>query len=125
MNSRTGICYTEADKALMWDRWQQGESLHAIPKHLGRYHPSIRRILATPGFKAILAPMQNVALASINRRAPEQTKKAPLRRPFCFVLASPRGLMKTIPGFHPEGALRASKFAPGEFFEPLNAVERN
>jgi hypothetical protein len=26
--------------------------------------------------------------------------------------------MKTIPGFHPSGALRASKFAPGEFVEP-------
>ena len=27
---RQRIYYTEADKALMWDRWQQGESLHTI-----------------------------------------------------------------------------------------------
>jgi len=49
MNRRTKIHYTEADKALMWDRWQQGESLHAIARHFGRHHPSIRRILAASG----------------------------------------------------------------------------
>jgi len=27
---RQRIYYTEADKALMWDRWQKGESLHTI-----------------------------------------------------------------------------------------------
>lgn len=27
------IYYTEADKALMWDRWQRGESLHSIAGH--------------------------------------------------------------------------------------------
>ena len=30
MKYRTRIYYTEADKALMWDRWQQGDSLHSI-----------------------------------------------------------------------------------------------
>jgi IS30 family transposase len=49
MKRRTRIHYTEADKALMWDRWQQGESLHAIAGHFGRHHPSIRRILAETG----------------------------------------------------------------------------
>jgi hypothetical protein len=28
------------------------------------------------------------------------------------------GLSETIPGFGPAGALRATKFAPGEFVEP-------
>jgi len=27
MNYRPRIYYTETDKALMWDRWQKGESL--------------------------------------------------------------------------------------------------
>jgi len=49
MSRRTRIHYTEADKALMWDRWQQGESLHTIAGHFGRHHPSIRRILAATG----------------------------------------------------------------------------
>lgn len=31
MKRRTRIQYTEADKALMWERWRQGESLHHRP----------------------------------------------------------------------------------------------
>jgi IS30 family transposase len=45
----TRIYYTEADKALMWDRWQKGESLHAIASHFGRSHSSIQTILARTG----------------------------------------------------------------------------
>ena len=30
MKYRTRIYYTEADKALMWDRWQRGESLRSV-----------------------------------------------------------------------------------------------
>ena len=29
---RTRIYYTESQKAAMWDRWQQGDSLHAIAR---------------------------------------------------------------------------------------------
>ena len=43
------IYYTEADKALKWDRWQKGESLHAIASHFGLSHTSIRSILARTG----------------------------------------------------------------------------
>jgi hypothetical protein len=32
MKQRPRIYYTETDKALMWDRWQKGESLQAITK---------------------------------------------------------------------------------------------
>jgi IS30 family transposase len=46
---RPRIHYTEADKALMWDRWQQGESLHEIARLFDRYHHSVRRILAATG----------------------------------------------------------------------------
>ena len=34
------------------------------------------------------------------------------------------GLLKTIPGFHPAGALRATKFAPGEFVESSVAARQ-
>ena len=30
MKYRTRIYYTEAQKTLMWDRWQKGESLSSI-----------------------------------------------------------------------------------------------
>ena len=46
---RQRIYYTEADKALMWDRWQKGESLHTIARLFDRYHTSVQRILAETG----------------------------------------------------------------------------
>ncbi len=49
MAYRTRIYYTDADKELMWDRWQAGESLHSIARLFDRYHPSIQRILAQTG----------------------------------------------------------------------------
>ena len=36
MGYPTRIYYTEADKALIWDRWQKGESINAIGSHFGR-----------------------------------------------------------------------------------------
>src|SRR5210317_235431 len=41
--------YSEADKALMWERWQKGESLHTIGQLFERSHTSVRRILAETG----------------------------------------------------------------------------
>ena len=49
MKRRTRIQYTEADKALMWERWRQGESLHAIARLFNRYHPSIGGITSRTG----------------------------------------------------------------------------
>jgi len=49
MKYRTRIYYTEEQKALMWDRWQKGESLGSIAKLFDRSHSSIQRILAQTG----------------------------------------------------------------------------
>ena len=49
MAYRTRIKYTAAQRAEMWDRWQQGESLHSIARLFDRPHNSIRRILAATG----------------------------------------------------------------------------
>jgi hypothetical protein len=47
MNYRTRLYYyTETDKALMWERWRQGESLHAIAQLFDRNHSAIGGILA-------------------------------------------------------------------------------
>ena len=52
MKRRTRIRYTDAQKALMWDRWQKGESLHQIARLFDRHHSSVRAILAeTGGFR--------------------------------------------------------------------------
>ena len=49
MAYRTRIKYTAAQRSEMWDRWQQGESLHSIARLFDRPHNSIRRILAATG----------------------------------------------------------------------------
>ena len=49
MKYPTRIYYTETDKALMWDRWQKGESQHSIGRHFGRSHSSIQNILRRTG----------------------------------------------------------------------------
>ena len=49
MKQRQRIYYTEAQKAVMWERWKKGESLHQIAELFNRNHSSIQRILAESG----------------------------------------------------------------------------
>ncbi|MDN5781297.1 MAG: IS30 family transposase [Luteimonas sp.] len=49
MKRRTRIRYTDSQKALMWDRWQKGESLHQIARLFDRHHSSVRAILVESG----------------------------------------------------------------------------
>jgi IS30 family transposase len=49
MAQKPRIYYTDTHKALMWERWRQGESLQKIAQLFGRNHSSISRILAETG----------------------------------------------------------------------------
>ena len=49
MKQRPRIYYTEADKALMWNRWQKGESLNSIARLFDRHHSAIQGVLARTG----------------------------------------------------------------------------
>ena len=49
MKQRPRIYYTETDKALMWERWQRGDSLSAIARHFDRHHSAIQGILSRTG----------------------------------------------------------------------------
>ena len=49
MKRRPKIYYTEEQKALMWDRWKNGESLESIARLFDRHHPSIERIIRAHG----------------------------------------------------------------------------
>jgi len=49
MKQRPRIYYTEANKALMWDRWQKGESLNSIARLFDRHHSAIQGVLARTG----------------------------------------------------------------------------
>jgi IS30 family transposase len=56
MKYRSRIYYTDTDKALMWDRWQKGDSLHTIARLFDRSHGSIAGILSRTG--GIRAPQR-------------------------------------------------------------------
>jgi IS30 family transposase len=49
MKQRTRRYITEAEMALIWDRWEKGESLNAIARDLGRYHSAVQGALARTG----------------------------------------------------------------------------
>jgi len=68
MKQRQRIYYTEADKALMWDRWQRGESLNVIARHFGRSHSSIQGILSrTGGIRPPARRRSRLALTLVER----------------------------------------------------------
>ena len=46
---RPRIYYTESQRALMWERWQKGESLQQIAQLFDRNHSSVHGILAATG----------------------------------------------------------------------------
>jgi DNA-binding NarL/FixJ family response regulator len=49
MKQRPRIYYSASQRALIWDRWQKGETLHQIARLFDRYHSSIQRIMAETG----------------------------------------------------------------------------
>ena len=49
MKRRPRIYYTEAQRSLMWERWQKGDSMHAIARLFDRGHSSVQGILSATG----------------------------------------------------------------------------
>ena len=49
MKRRPRIYYSASQRALIWERWRKGETLHQIARLFDRYHSSIHRILAESG----------------------------------------------------------------------------
>jgi len=49
MKRKPRIYYSDTQKALMWDRWQKGDSMNAIARFFDRGHSSIQRILSETG----------------------------------------------------------------------------
>jgi IS30 family transposase len=49
MKRRPRIYYSDNQKALMWERWRQGDSLQKIAQLFERNHSSVERILAETG----------------------------------------------------------------------------
>ena len=49
MKYRTRTFYTESQKALMWERWRQGWTLHQVAQLFNRAHTSVQGILVRTG----------------------------------------------------------------------------
>jgi IS30 family transposase len=49
MKYRARIYYTDSQKALMWERWREGWTLHQIAQLFNRAHTSVQGILARTG----------------------------------------------------------------------------
>jgi hypothetical protein len=49
MKHRTRTYYTDGQKALMWERWREGWTLHQIAHLFNRAHTSVRGVLAQTG----------------------------------------------------------------------------
>lgn len=49
MKRRPRIYYTETQKALMWERWQKGDSLQQIAQLFDRHHSAVQGILIKTG----------------------------------------------------------------------------
>jgi len=70
MKRRPRIYYTESQKALMWDRWQRGDSLAQIAKLFDRYHSSVEGILAeSGGIRPTPRHRSRLALTLVEREA--------------------------------------------------------
>ena len=68
MKYRTRIYYSEEQKAVMWDRWQKGDSLHSIARLFERGHGSIAGILSkTGGIRPPTRTRSNIALTLSKR----------------------------------------------------------
>jgi IS30 family transposase len=63
MKYRTRTYYTDAQKALMWERWKQGWTLHQIGQLFNRAHTSVQGILSrTGGFRPPQRSRSKIAL---------------------------------------------------------------
>ena len=49
MGYRPRIYYSDSQKALMWERWQKGDSLQQIAQLFDRNHSSVQGILVQSG----------------------------------------------------------------------------
>src|SRR5882724_10028133 len=74
MKQRPRIYYTERQKALMWERWQKGESLQQIAQLFDRNHSSIQRILAETG--GIRPAQRHRSRLALTLAEPEEISRA-------------------------------------------------
>ncbi len=73
MKYRKRIYYTEEQKALMWDRWQKGDSIREIAQLFDRHHSSVRGIFARCG--GMRPPIQRRSARSLTLAEREEISR--------------------------------------------------
>lgn len=74
MKYRSRTFYTDSQKALMWERWRQGESLHEIGRLFDRKHTSVRTVLAATG--GIRPPVRRRSCLALTLEEREEISRA-------------------------------------------------
>jgi IS30 family transposase len=74
MKYRSRTFYTDCQKALMWERWRQGESLHEIARLFDRKHTSVRTVLAATG--GIRPPVRRRSCLALTLEEREEISRA-------------------------------------------------
>ncbi|RRH79149.1 IS30 family transposase [Variovorax beijingensis] len=74
MKYRKRTHYTDSQKALMWDRWEKGESLPQIAQLFDRSHSAVHRILAETG--GIRPPGRSRSTLSLTLAEREEISRA-------------------------------------------------
>ena len=74
MKYRTRTYYTDSQKALMWERWKAGWTLHEIGHLFDRRHTSIQGILSRTG--GIRPPGRRRSLAALSLEEREEISRA-------------------------------------------------
>ena len=68
MKQRPRIYYSDAQKSIMWERWQKGDSLKDIARIFDRGHSAIGRILSfTGGIRPAARTRSSMALSLTER----------------------------------------------------------
>ena len=74
MKYRTRTYYTDAQKAVMWERWKQGWTLHQIAQLFDRAHTSVQGILVRTG--GIRPPRRTRAATALTLPEREEISRA-------------------------------------------------
>ena len=68
MKQRTRVYYSDKQKAFMWDRWKQGDSMHDIAALFDRSHSLVQGIFSsTGGIRPSLRKRSSLALTLAER----------------------------------------------------------
>ena len=100
MKRRTRTFYTDTQKALMWERWKEGWTLHQIAQLFNRAHTSVRGVLSrTGGIRPLARSRCATALTLAEREAISRA------------MAEGRSIRRWLGGSgerHPQSAARSS-----------------